>query len=412
MKVGRTAVLLVLATLALAVAACSGRPGPQGARGETGPQGPPGPTGQTGPQGERGPAGQDGVSFTPAEFVGSQTCANCHQDYYDAFAQSGHPHALTPLAEGELPDLPTAARRAPPEGLSWDDIAYVVGGFNWKALFVRDDGFLVTGEAAQFNLDNNTLEAGNEYVPYHAGEELPFDCGACHATSYSAANNQNGLPGMAGTFAQPGVQCEACHGAGSLHVNAPQSFTMQVDRDRQACRDCHMTGDLVVADGFIQHTTHEYADLFPGKHALIDCVDCHDPHAGVVAPRAARQTHLRATCDGCHFQQAQVEKVHIRIRVTCQQCHMPQLIQNAIGVPSSFRADMSTHQVVINPEQMAQFTADGAVLPQIGLDYACRQCHNAELGIGPNLSDETLMAAAQGYHEPEPTAEPEATAEP
>ncbi len=412
MKVSRTAVLLVLATLALAVAACSGRPGPQGPRGETGPQGPPGPTGQTGPQGERGPAGQDGVSFTPAEFVGSQTCANCHQGYYDTFAQSGHPHALTPLADGQLPDLPSAARNAPPEGLSWDDVAYVVGGFNWKALFVRDDGFLVTGEAAQFNLDNNTLEAGNEYVAYHAGEELPFDCGACHATSYNASNNQDGLPGMVGTFAQPGVQCEACHGAGSLHVNAPQSFTMQVDRDRQACRDCHMSGELVAADGFIQHTTHEYGDLFPGKHALIDCVDCHDPHAGVVAPRAARQPHLRANCEGCHFQQAQVEKVHIRIRVTCEQCHMPQLIQNAIGVPSSFRADMSTHQVVINPEQTAQFTAAGEILPQIGLDYACRQCHNAELGIGPNLSNETLMAAAQGYHEPEPVAEPEATAAP
>ena len=412
MKVGRTALLLLLATLALAVVACSGRPGPQGARGETGPQGPPGPTGQTGAQGERGPAGQDGVSFTPAEFVGSQTCANCHQDYYDTFAQSGHPHALTPLADGELPALPTTAQRTPPEGLSWDDIAYVVGGYNWKALFVRDDGFMVTGETAQFNLDNNTLEAGNEYVAYHAGEELPFDCGTCHATSYNAADNQDGLPGMVGTFAQPGVQCEACHGPGSLHVNAPQSFAMQVDRDRQACRDCHMAGDVVAADGFIQHTTHEYGDLFPGKHALIDCVDCHDPHAGVVAPRAARQTFLRATCEGCHFQQAQVEKVHTRIRVTCQQCHMPQLIQNAIGVPESFRADMSTHQVVINPELMAQFTADGEILPQIGLDYACRQCHNAELGIGPNLSSATLRAVAQGYHEPAPTAEPEATAAP
>ncbi len=84
---------------------------------------------------------------------------------------------------------------------------------------------------------------------------------------------------------------------------------------------------------------------------------------------------------------------------------MPQLIQNAIGVPSSFRADMSTHQVVINPGQMSQFTAEGEILPQIGLEYACRQCHNAELGIGPNLSDDTLLAAAQGYHEPEPEVE-------
>jgi hypothetical protein len=409
-KVGRAALLFVT-ILALTLAACSGRPGPQGPRGETGPQGPPGPTGAQGPAGERGPAGQDGLSFTPPEFVGSQTCANCHQSYYDAFALSGHPRALTPTEGQEPAGLPTAVRRAPPEGLTWADIAYVVGGFNWKLLFVRNDGFLVTGEAAQFNLDNNALEAGNEYVPYHAGEEAPFDCGACHATSYNAANNQDGRLGMVGTFALPAVQCEACHGPGGLHVNAPQSIPMQINRDAQECRHCHMTGDLVVADGFIQHTAHEYGDLFPGKHALIDCVDCHDPHAGVVAPRAARETFLRATCEGCHFRQAQVEKIHVRIRITCAQCHMPQLIQNALGAPSSFRADLSTHQVVINAEQVGQFTADGEILPQIGLDYACRQCHNAELGIGPALPDATLLAAAQGYHEPE-TTEAEGTEEP
>lgn len=410
-KGGRAALLFLLMTLALDVAACSGRPGPTGPQGPAGAQGPPGPTGPAGAEGARGPAGRDGVSFTPPEFVGSQACANCHQDYYDAYARSGHPRALMPLLDGQIPNLPSVARRSPPEGLSWDDIAYVMGGFNWKILFVRDDGFLVTGEAAQFNLDNNQLEAGNEYVPYHAGEEKPFDCGACHATSYNSANNQDGLPGMVGTFALPGVQCEACHGPGSLHVNAPQSFALQINRDAQECRDCHMTGDLAVADGFIQHTDHDYGDLFPGKHALIDCVDCHDPHTGATSTSEARQA-LRGTCESCHFRQTQVEKVHTRIRVACDTCHMPQLIQNAIGAPESFMADLKTHQVVINAGQIGQFAEDGGILPQIGLDYACRQCHNSNLGIGPALSDGVLLAAADGYHEPEPTPEPEATSVP
>jgi hypothetical protein len=408
-KVGRAHVLLFLIFLALAVAACSGRPGPTGPRGETGPQGPPGPAGQQGATGERGPAGQDGASFTPAEFVGSAACANCHQEIYDTYLQSGHAHALVPVVDGEAPDyLPTAVRRTPPEGLAWSDIAYVVGGFNWKALFVRNDGTLITGEAAQFNLDNNQLEAGDEYVAYHPGEEKPFDCATCHATGYDGRATTDGMPGMVGAFNQPGVQCEACHGPGSLHVNNPRSFTLKVSRDAQECRDCHMSGDLVVADGFIQHTTHEYGDLFPGKHRLIDCVDCHNPHTAVVSPREDHVPFLEATCEGCHFQQAQVEKVHVRIRVTCAQCHMPQLIQNAIGAPESFMADMKTHQVVINAAQIGQFADDGSILPQIGLDYACRQCHNSELGIGPSLSDGVLLDVAQGYHEPEPTPEPTA----
>ena len=412
MKAGRAAMWLLLATLALAVAACSSRPGPQGPQGQPGPQGPPGPTGSAGAAGPRGPAGQDGVSFTPPEFVGSAACGECHEGQYETFLATGHANALTPVIDGQAPDLPSAARRSPPEGLTWNDIAYVVGGYNWKALFVNNDGHLVTGEAAQFNLDNNQLEAGNEYVAYHAGEEKAFDCATCHATGYSRQGNQDDRPGMVGTFAQPGVQCEACHGPGSLHVNDPYAFKPNVATDSRKCRDCHTSGDVVAAEGFIQHTTHEYGDLFPGKHALIDCVDCHDPHVGVVAPDEAHVPVLRATCEGCHFQQARVEKVHTRIRVTCDSCHMPQLIQNAIGAPGSFMADMKTHQVVIDATQIGQFAGDGTVLPQIGLDYACRQCHNSELGIGPALADEVLLDAAQGYHEPEPVIEAETAAAP
>jgi hypothetical protein len=412
MKGGRSAFWFLLALVALIAAACSGRPGPQGPQGQTGPQGPPGPTGPTGETGARGPVGQDGVSFTPPTLVGSLVCAECHQEYYDIFIQSGHPQALRPVVDGQAPaGLPSTITRDPPEELTWADLSYVVGGYNWKALFVDQEGYLVTGEAVQFNLDNNQLEAGNEYVPYHAGEQLSFDCGACHATGYNARENQSAMPGMVGTFAQPGVQCEACHGPGSLHVNNPHSFAMDISRDAQDCRDCHMTGELVVADGFIQHTTHDYADLFPGKHALIDCVECHDPHAGVSSPNTSRGTFPRASCEGCHFRQTQVEKVHTRVRVACDTCHMPQLIQNAIGAPASFMADLKTHQVVINATQIGQFAEDGSILPQIGLDYACRQCHNSELGIGPALPDGTLLAAAQGYHEPEPADNEEGEAE-
>jgi hypothetical protein len=360
----------------------------------------------------RGPAGQDGISFTPPAFAGSAACAECHQDYTDRFLRSGHPQALMPVVNGQPPNgLPSAARRTPPEGLTWADISYVVGGFEWKALFVNNEGFLVTGEAAQFNLDNNQLEAGNEFVAYHPGEQMPFDCGTCHATGFVPGDNGD-MAGMTGTFVEPGVQCEACHGPGSLHVNNPHAFAMEISRDAQECRSCHMDGELTVANGFIQHTGHEYADLFPGKHALIDCVDCHDPHTGVGAQSVALGTSPRGSCEGCHFRQTQVEKVHTRIRVACDTCHMPQLIQNAIGAPESFMADLKTHQVVINAAQIGQFDADGGILPQIGLDYACRQCHNSELGIGPSLPDQVLRAAAEGYHEPEPAIEVEATATP
>lgn len=414
MKAGRSALMLILTILALALAACSGRPGPTGPQGEPGSQGPPGPTGATGAPGERGPAGQDGASFTPATFVGSEACAQCHQAYYDAFITSGHPWILTPVIDAQAPAIPGNQVRTPPEGTTWADVSYVIGGFRWKALFVNQDGNIITGEAAQFTLDNERLEAGGVWEAYHAGEELPYDCGACHVTGYNAAADRGDSPNMLGTFALPGVQCEACHGPGSLHANNPHSMALRIDRDRQACMSCHMTGDLIAADGFIQHTDGEYGDLFPGKHALIDCVDCHDPHAAVTTPRAEREPFLRATCSGCHHTQAAYEDpVHTRIRVQCYDCHMPELIEKAIGLPDAFRADVATHQVVINPTQIGQFAEDGSVLPLLGLDTACRQCHNSDIGIGPALSDEVLIDVALDYHTPpEPTPAAEATATP
>ena len=405
MKAGRSAILLILILLTLALAACSGRPGPTGPAGEPGPQGPPGPTGPAGAAGERGPAGQDGISYSPPAFVGSQVCAECHQDYYDRFIESGHPWIMNPVIDGEAPDIPGGDVNEPPEGLAWDDIRYVIGGYNWKALFVNNDGFVVTGEAAQFNLESPTLEAGEEWVAFHPGEEVPYDCGTCHTTGYSPQDNQEGLAGMVGTFSQPGVQCEACHGPGSLHVNEPHAYTPRIVRAAQECRNCHMTSEVVAGGGFIQHTDLHYGDLFPGKHALIDCVECHDPHAGVVAPREAREPYLRATCADCHFRAAQVQKpVHGNIRVDCVDCHMPEMIQVAQGDPESFTADLPTHQVAINATQIGQFAEDGSILPQIGLDFACRQCHNAAQGIGPVLADDVLLSVAQGFHEPQAAA--------
>jgi len=76
---------------------------------------------------------------------------------------------------------------------------------------------------------------------------------------------------------------------------------------------------------------------------------------------------------------------------------MPRLIQSAWGVPERFTADIRTHVVAIDPEQVAQFSEDGTtVYSQISLDFACRQCHISNTAL--ELDDETLKNAAREYH--------------
>lgn len=411
--------LCLLAGLAV-LAACVPEPGTPGPAGPPGPQGLPGPEGPAGDPGPPGAAGRDGVSFEPPTFIGSQACAECHQAIYGVFIQSGHPWKLNPVVDGQPPDYPFTSLPRPPEGYTWDDIRYVIGGYNWKARFIDQQGYIITGADAeavtQYNLPNPELDLGNEWVGYHAGEaNLPYTCGSCHTTGYVAEGNQHGLPGLVGTWALDGIQCEECHGPGSLHANAPLAFRPIVDRDAAACGQCHNRGSIEqvdAQDGFIQH--HEqYEELFQSKHVVIDCVICHDPHAGVVQLRQTELPTTRTTCENCHFEQAKTraEEVHGRVRIDCIDCHMPRLTKSAVGEPLKYTGDLRTHMMAIDPEQVGQFTEDGTVaLSQISLDFACRSCHNPD-GRGPMQSDEALIAAARGYHDPAPAPAPTPTPE-
>lgn len=401
---------LVLLLSALVLGACSPSEPAEGPPGPEGPQGVPGPAGPQGEPGPPGASGQDGVSYEPSTFVGSAACAECHGDISATFEMSGHPHQLNLVVDGQSPEYPFSEVDSPPDGYTWNDISYVIGGYNWKALFIDNEGFIITGDegaATQYDLYNEQLDLGDDWVPYHAGEEKPYDCAACHTTGFSPHGNQDGLLGLIGSWAEPGVQCEACHGPGSNHANHPASYQMQVDRDLASCGSCHFRGspeDVDTSDGFISHYDH-YVDLFQGKHAVLDCVQCHDPHVGVTQLREAEadQTTL-VECRECHRSEAENLKLDLHPR-DCVTCHMPRIIRSAVGDPDLFTGDMRTHSVTINPNQIEQFDAEtGEPLPEIGLNFACRQCHNDRLA---NLkTDQELISTANGYHEAAPTTEP------
>ncbi|NCF69118.1 MAG: hypothetical protein GWP61_24430 [Chloroflexi bacterium] len=401
----RKFLIVVLVTLVLlALAGCAGEQGEQGPAGPAGPQGLPGPAGTDGAQGAPGPAGVDGLSYEPPEFVGSDTCAECHADTFDIFMGSGHPYKLTQVVDGQPPEYPFTEIPSPPEGYTWEDISYVIGGYNWKARFVDQEGYIITGDenaTTQYNFYNPDLDMGDNWVAYHAGEEnKPYDCGSCHTTAYSPQGNQDGLPGMIGTFAQGGIHCEECHGAGSLHVNNPMTVDMKIDRDSEACGACHVRGgseEVDASGGFIKH--HEqYEELFQGKHIAIDCVVCHDPHAGVIQLRQSGEQTTRTSCENCHFKQSQLTKNEKHGRVDCIDCHMPRVTKSALGDPEIFSGDLRTHLMAIDPQQIGQFNEEGTVaLSQLSLDFACRSCHSPN-GTALDKSDEELIDMATDYH--------------
>ena len=406
---------LLLVCVLSACTGLAGEPGPAGPPGEPGPEGPQGPPGEVGPAGPPGEITEVGG----ATYIGDTACAGCHQEIYDVYIKSGHPWKLNKVVDGQPPQYPFTKVTEPPEGWSWGDILYVIGGYNWKARFVDKEGYIITDQAGktgnteylnQWNYANPTLDEDAAWVTYKSGtEKLPYDCGACHTTGYSPNGNQDGLPGLVGTWAQEGIRCEACHGPGGLHITNPSGFAMQIERDSELCGECHRRDNVEqvnAKDGFIEH--HEqYEELYQGKHIVLKCVDCHDPHTGVVQLRQAEEATTRTACENCHYQQAtyQNNEMHQQMGFPCIECHMPRIVKTAWGDAEKYTGDFRTHMMAINPIQIDQFevitdtlgTSSQIALSEIGLDYACRHCHGA--GLGSPKTDEELINAAVGYHD-------------
>jgi len=384
-----------------------------------GEEGPVGPAGPAGPEGAPGPAGDPATASQT--FVGSEQCGSCHEETYEKFIRSGHPYKLSKIENGQPPTYPyddvTGGVQDPPEGYSWDDISYVIGGYGWKARFIDSDGFIITGDenaTTQYNYANEEVDVEAGWVAYHAGEEKVYDCGSCHTTGYSPDGHQDDLEGLIGTWTFTGIQCEECHGPGSGHAGDPYGIVMPIDRDSQMCGQCHIRGNPAEIDasgGFIKH--HEqYEELFNSKHFAISCVTCHDPHSSAVFgdEEINPEMGIRQSCDTCHWaQEFQNNRKHLG--VDCTDCHMPPLGKSAVGNLETYTGDIRSHLFSINPDaEAAQFDEEGAFSkPYISLTYACKQCHN-----GTNAAEkemDVLTEMATGYHTP-PTPTPEPPPEP
>jgi hypothetical protein len=323
-------------------------------------------------------------AFAQEDYWGSEECAYCHLSQYNDFRVSGHPYKLVDSETARTRPIPL------PMGLMWDDVSYVIGGHKWKSRYIDEDGYIITSVDTDSDGEPDTdgMNQWNYLVrrwsDYHAGEvEKPYDCGSCHTTGWVAdedwatddtlEDNQDGLPGMHGTFAFAGVQCEECHGPGE---------EMDIDRSAAACGQCHIRGSadtIPASGGFIRH--HEqYNEHLASPHDDLACVDCHDPHK-------QSQSSIHTTCADCHetIAESYAGTVMDQWNVTCEDCHMAKASKSAQAL-GPYQGDIMTHIFRINTNADGQFfTEDGGFVALDGegraavtLDFTCLSCHQTE----------------------------------
>lgn len=194
-----------------------------------------------------------------AEFVGSGECADCHRGVVQDHEDSAHAQALLDVSrrkQGILGDFDAGddvrnvqfPGEDAPRAFTEDDISLVMGAGRYTQRYVAevDDEYVVL--PAEWDTVNEV------WLPFTPGEAWPgpeYDfvaqCAGCHTV---------GLDVERGRWEDEGVQCEACHGPGSTHVDLAKDAgrrpseeeiagihaAIVVSPDAQICGQCHSQG--------------------------------------------------------------------------------------------------------------------------------------------------------------------------
>jgi tetratricopeptide (TPR) repeat protein/Zn finger protein HypA/HybF involved in hydrogenase expression len=326
--------------------------------------------------GEAPPGTQEGSSSTPtATFVSSTTCATCHAQEHTRWQGSHHDLAMQEATEatvlGDFSDVTfeSAGRKTRffreggafyvnaegPDGQSRDyQVHYTFGVDPLQQYLLAFPG----GRLQCLDVAWDT--EGRRWFDLNGGERLPADdpyhwsgrfqtwnlqCADCHSTAFRK-NHDPVSDTYESTWEELDVGCEACHGAGSRHVElamswatdgrpvgAPSGFAVApVKADPAAvlnsCAPCHsrrtqitevhfpgtafaddyrlalLTPDLYHADGQILEEVYVHGSFLQSKmhQSGVSCIDCHDPHSlDLWLPGDA-------VCTQCHSEQAPIDR--------------------------------------------------------------------------------------------------------
>jgi len=209
------------------------------------------------------PAGA--VMAQSIEFVGSDTCADCHDDIAASFTRNVH---------GRIAE-------------TWADQAF--GGCEW-----------CHGAGGAHVDSQDTADIRN--LSSDTGEEASTMCVGCH-------DNGPFLDWHTGQHASADIGCTSCH---TVHAEMPADNLLVADTV-SLCTSCHTE----------QKTQFMMPSHHPLREGFMDCADCHNPHSGAYQGITALEQD-RELCLSCHQQHAGPFIFdHSPVEEDCGLCHNP-----------------------------------------------------------------------------------------
>lgn len=368
-----------------------------------------------------------------AEYVGKETCKSCHWQVYETFMRTGmgqswdlatrqksaadfDPHkALVydtlndlfykPFWEGDglyilefrLQGSDTIHRRL-------EKVSYIVGsGQHTNSHIIDINGFLFQAPITFYTQKRKwDLAPGFEKgMNTRFDRKIEMECMTCHnAYPEFDTNSLNKYVKV-----QQGIDCERCHGPGSLHVAEKRQGQiidtsqgpdysivnprrLSIDEQNNLCQRCHLQGIAVLNPGrsftdflpskSLRDVMHVFMPVYSGaeNHMIMashvermkmsacflqsqkmSCITCHNPHVSV--KETPRSQYLNA-CASCHSSSECKEQQASRTTVKddCVQCHMPR--NGSIDIP---HVAVTDHYIRAKPitaaakEEAARFIA-------------------------------------------------------
>jgi hypothetical protein len=350
------------------------------------------------------------VYDTNAHYVGMQTCRGCHEPVYETFMQTGMGKSFG-LATKEK----SAADFSPAHALVYDSVLdyyyrpywdhdslmimefRIENGDTVHKLVQRVNYIVGSGQHTNshiFNINGYLYQAPiTFYTQKHRWDLAPgfekgastrfqrmieIECMSCH-NGYPdfVSNSQNKYIEV-----KTGLDCERCHGPGSLHVAARQSATpvdtsktpdytiinprrLTTELQNNVCQRCHLQGIAVLNDGktffdfrpgmklsevvnvFMPEYEGAQDKMIMASHVermkksqcyvqsgKMSCITCHNPHISVKF--MPRNQYLDA-CQSCHgnageqHQCTETAQARAAQNNDCVTCHMPH--NGSIDIP-------------------------------------------------------------------------------
>ena len=309
------------------------------------------------------------------EFVGDQSCAECHKTIAAAHSSSGMARALQTAADAPV------LKANPLMKIRMGSYSYEIKRDNNQSIYSVTDGKETISVPILYSFGQG--KAGQTYVLKHEGafyetrvsfyreitgldltighqatnpgtlqealgrrlsDSEAADCFSCHSTGGVGRRDVH-LDKVVG-----GVRCEACHGPGAQHVAASRAgepsdgpiFSGRLLRGDEISQDfcgaCHQGSDQLSLTRMPDANTVRYQPfrIFHSKcysdDRRIGCNSCHDPHQ----PLRRDAAYYDGQCLECHASKVKsptstVASSRAEQRACpvatkdCTSCHMPKL---------------------------------------------------------------------------------------